>query len=70
MLLNIYTALVRPLLEFCIKVLKKLGLTKLVERRKRGDIIETYKINTGKEKMDPNYFFKLAAFRGRGHSKK
>ena len=33
-------------------------------------MIETYKNITGKEKMDPNYFFKLAAFRGRGHSKK
>ena len=50
--------------------LKKLGLTRLVDRRVRGDMIETYKIISGKEKVDPGKFFQLATFRGRSHSKK
>ena len=44
--------------------LKKLGLTTLVERRYRGDMIETYKILTGKEKLDPARFFKMSEERG------
>ena len=104
MFLNIYTALVRPLLEYCVQVwspyklgyikliegvqrratkmvpqlknmsyeerLEKLGLTSLEERRKRGDMIETYKILTGKENVDKNKYFKPARFIGRSHSKK
>jgi len=34
-----------------------LGLTTLAVRRKRGDLIECYKILSGKEKLDPNQFF-------------
>ena len=37
--------------------LKKLKLTTLEERRVRGDMIETYKIITRKEKVDPDKFF-------------
>ena len=104
MFLNMYTALVRPLLEYCVQVwspykskyikllegvqrratrlvpqlkklpydvrLEKLGLTRLEERRKRGDMIETYKLLSGKEKVDSNIFFTPATFRGRSHSKK
>ena len=81
MFLNLYVALVQPLLEYCVQVwssykrkhicllegvqrratklvpqLKKLnyderleflGLKRLVDRRIRGDMIETYKIITG-----------------------
>ena len=104
MFLNIYTTLIRPLIEYCVQVwspykigyirllegvqrratklvpnlknlpyderLRKLGLTRLTERRKRGDMIETYKILTGKEKVDSKKFFWPATFRGRSHSKK
>ena len=104
MFLNMYTALVRPLLEYCVQVwspykigqikllervqrratrlvpqlkdlcyddrLAQLGLTRLEERRHRGDMIETYKILTGKERIDPNTLFQTATFRGRSHSKK
>ncbi|CAL4252811.1 unnamed protein product, partial [Meganyctiphanes norvegica] len=85
MFLNLYTSLVRPLIEYCVQVwspykkkyikllegvqrratrlvpqlkkltyeerLTKLRLTKLEDRRKRGDMIETYKIITRKEKV-------------------
>ena len=98
MFLNLYTALVRPLLEYCVQVwsphlrkhikliegvqrratrmvpelrelpyeerLKRLKLTTLEERRVRGDMIETYKIITGKEKVDPGKFFTMAQTRG------
>ena len=97
MFLNLYTALVRPLLEYCVQVwsphlwkhinriesvqrratrmvpelrelpyeerLKKLNLTTLEERRVRGDLIETYKIITGKEKINPRKFFPMAPIR-------
>ena len=93
MFLNLYMALVRPLLEYCIQVwsphlrkhinliegvqrratrmvpelkhlsyeerLDKLKLTTLEERRARGDMIETYKIITGKEKVNPRKFFQM-----------
>ena len=39
--------------------LKELGLTSLVERRKRGDMITMYRIMTGKDKVDPNLWFSL-----------
>ena len=39
--------------------LVKLGLTKLVERRFRGDMIETYKLLTNKEGISRNIFFEL-----------
>jgi len=40
--------------------LKVLGLTSLKERRERGDMIEVYKILTGKEHIDSGQFFTLA----------
>ena len=104
MFLSLYTALVRPLLEYCVQVwspykkkyikllegvqrratklvpqlrdleyderLERLGLTRLVERRIRGDMIETYKIISGKERVDPGKFFQMNNFRGRSHSRK
>ena len=39
--------------------LAKLGLTTLVERRFRGDMIETYKLLTNKEGIRRNIFFKM-----------
>ena len=104
MFLNLYLALVRPLLEYCVQVwspykkkyikllegvqrratklvsqikdlsyenrLKALGLTRLVDRRVRGDMIETYKIILGKENVERENFFQMATFRGRSHSRK
>ena len=104
MFVNLYIALVRPLLEYCVQVwspykrkhirllegvqrratklvprlknlnyeerLRSLGLTRLVERRIRGDMIEAYKIITGKENVDVRNFFQMATFIGRSHSKK
>jgi len=40
--------------------LRKLGLTTLQTRRKRGDMIEVYKIMTGKERVAGEQFFQLA----------
>jgi len=37
--------------------LKRLKLTSLEKRRQRGNLIEAYKILTGKERVDPNCFF-------------
>ena len=35
-------------------------MTSLADRRVRGDMIATYKIMTGKDKIDPGLFFDLA----------
>jgi ribonuclease P/MRP protein subunit RPP40 len=40
--------------------LTEAGLTNLVDRRVRGDMIETYKIMSGKDRVDPRIFFDLA----------
>jgi len=47
----------------------KLGLTTLAERRQRGDLIETYKIITGKEKVRAEDFFSFnqSSYNLRGH---
>ena len=44
--------------------LKILELPSLEERRIRGDMIETYKILTGKEDVNPDTFFQMAPVRG------
>ena len=44
--------------------LRRLNLTTLEERRIRGDMIETYKILTGKEDINPSKFFTMARSRG------
>ena len=104
MFLNLYTAQVRPLLEYCVQVwsphkrvyikliegvqrratklvpqlkemnyddrLEALGLQRLVDRRIRGDMIETYKIMTGKEKLDSRRLFTVATLMSRSHPMK
>ena len=40
--------------------LRHLELTTLRERRIRGDLIETFKIMTGKESVDRSQFFQLS----------
>lgn len=54
------------------KRLDKLKLTTLQDRRIRGDIIEAYKLLTGKEKVSYEQFFKLqiSGHNTRGHSLK
>ena len=44
--------------------LKELGLLKLEDRRIRGDMIETYKIISGKEDINSGLFFEMAPMRG------
>jgi len=46
--------------------LRRLGLTTLEQRRLRGDLIETYKIVTGKEKISCSQFF-MHNYNTRGH---
>jgi len=52
--------------------LDRLGLTTLERRRSRGDLIETYKLMTGKEKVFREQFFQIASngHNTRGHSLK
>ena len=44
--------------------LKRLGLTTLEERRTRGDLIEMYKIISGKENVSVDKFFRIIPRRG------
>ena len=41
--------------------LEEVGMTSLEDRRVRGDMIPTYRIMTGKDKVDPGHFFDLVA---------
>ena len=41
--------------------LEEVGMTSLEDRRVRGDMITTYRIMTGKDKVDPRLFFDLVA---------
>jgi len=52
--------------------LRHLELTTLRERRIRGDLIETFKIMTGKERVDRSQFFELSTceYQLRGHTMK
>lgn len=50
--------------------LKALGLKTLYDRRRRGDLIETYKILHGHYTCDVNFFVKNENFQLRGHSLK
>ena len=52
--------------------LHRFGLTTLERRRIRGDLIETFKILTGIEKVDMEQFFELSdtGYNLRGHSKR
>ena len=51
--------------------LRKLGLMSIEDRLSRGDMIETYKILTGKVKIDPKHLFELdRTRRTRGHKLK
>jgi hypothetical protein len=52
--------------------LRHLGLTTLQQRRERGDMIEVYKLLTGKERVDCSQFFEMAPTDHglRGHSLK
>ena len=47
-------------------------LTTLKERRIRGDLIETFKIMTGKERVDQSQFFQRSTseYQLRGHTMK
>ena len=40
--------------------LREVGLTTLVERRRRGDMITMYSVTSGKEKVDSNLWFDTA----------
>jgi hypothetical protein len=52
--------------------LRRLGLTTLEKRRQRGDLIEAFKIMTGKEQVDSEQFFQKSntGHNLRGHSMK
>ena len=52
--------------------LRMIGITSLEERRLRGDMIEVYKLLTGKEQIDHRQFFNSAdtPYGLRGHEKK
>ena len=41
--------------------LEEVGMTSLEDRRVRGDMITTYRIMTGKDKVDPGLFFDMVA---------
>ena len=50
--------------------LRHLELTSLKERKIRGDLIENFKIMTGKERVDRSQFFQLSTceYQLRGHT--
>ena len=57
-LLKAATNLVQRLRKYSYPVrLRMIGITSLEDRRIRGDMIEVYKLLTGKEKIDYKQFF-------------
>ena len=67
------TTLVPKLRRYSYPVrLQKLGITTLKDRRERGDMIEVYKLLTGREQIDCKQFFKPAQdhYGLRGHGMK
>jgi len=67
------TNLVRMLRKYSYATrLQMIGITSLEERRLRGDMIEVYKLLTGKEQIDYRQFFNSAdtPYGLRGHEKK
>ena len=50
--------------------LKKLNLLSLTHRRRRGDMITTYKLVTGRMNLNKEYFFKAPHSTMRGHKHK
>ena len=50
--------------------LRALKMPSLVHRRRRGDMIITYKLMTGKTNIDKDIFFKFANDKTMGHSHK
>ena len=50
--------------------LRRLGIWKIEDRAVRGDLIETFKILTGKLNADPTHFFELSTGVTRGHHMK
>ena len=67
------TNLVPKLRKYSYPVrLQKLGITSLKDKRARGDMIEVYKLLTGKKQIDSTQFFKLAQnhYGLRGHEMK
>ena len=51
----------------CEERLRKIGLTTLEKRHNRADLLEVYKIMTGKEGLDKNKLFNLNERESRGH---
>ena len=65
------TRMVKGLKKFTYETrLKRLGIYSLERRRLRGDLIETFKILTGREHIDSSNFFELSETTSglRGHS--
>ena len=63
------------LVKYCknweyLERLKYLGLTTLVTRRVRGDMIQTFKIIKGFDDLSPKFFFKMRENNTRGHQYK
>ena len=50
--------------------LERLGLYSMEYRRKRGDMIQVFKILNSIDRVDPNYFFKINERSSRKNSKK
>ena len=50
--------------------LKNLGLSRLTTRRVRNDLIQTFQIINGLDKVDKSLFFEIDSGVRRGHSSK